>query len=395
MGSAHCPICDSASVRDLHARRDFPVFQNVAYASAAAAQAAPTGQLRLFRCDACGFVWNAAFDPALTAYDGSYENCQTHSAVFGRHVGEVMAAILDRLPPGERPDVVEVGCGQGDFLRGLLAAHGDRLGRAAGFDPALRKPAPDGRPVLAAGLLDADALAATGVRPGLVISRHTIEHVPDPRAFLRSILDAVRTVDGVRLVLETPDVDWILRNGAIEDLFYEHCSLFSGRALELALAATGFAVDRIERVFGDQYLLCHAHARRAGEVLPDPTEVPMDPAPAGAALARRTAALSRSLARLSGEGTVALWGAGAKGCTFALLMQEAGVRPRFAVDINPAKQGRFLPKSALPILSPADARTAGADHVIVLNPMYLDEIRALCRQMGWAVPLIAIDTLTA
>ena len=61
-----------------------------------------------------------------------------------------------------------------------------------------------------------------------------------------------------------------------------------------------------------------------------------------------------------------------------------------AIDINPAKQGRFLPLSALPVLSPLEAKDAGIDRVIVMNPNYFDEIRFLCNEIKFVSCLIAI-----
>jgi hypothetical protein len=68
-------------------------------------------------------------------------------------------------------------------------------------------------------------------------------------------------VDGsphARVFIETPNLEWILDGQVIWDLCYEHCSLFSPGALARALTEAGFAVERIDHVFGGQYLFAEA-----------------------------------------------------------------------------------------------------------------------------------------
>ena len=73
------------------------------------------------------------------------------------------------------------------------------------------------------------------IRADVVISRHVIEHVPDPVALLKTVRLALVGSPHARVYFETPDVTWILKNRVIWDLFYEHCSLFT----------PDFALDRL------------------------------------------------------------------------------------------------------------------------------------------------------
>ena len=64
---------------------------------------------------------------------------------------------------------------------------------------------------------------------------------------------------------------------------------------------------------------------------------------------------------------------------FALLMERSGVRIETVIDINPAKQGRYLAATGLRVQSPDEAMVhlpAGAD-IFVMNSNYRDEIEAL------------------
>jgi hypothetical protein len=86
------------------------------------------------------------------------------------------------------------------------------------------------------------------------------------------------------------------------------------------------------------------------------------------------------LAELSSRGPVFVWGAGAKGVTFCNLADPDLSRLAGVIDVNPAKQVKFLPGTAHPIVSPAHA--VGAAAVLVLNPNYVAEVRATVENLG-------------
>jgi cyclopropane fatty-acyl-phospholipid synthase-like methyltransferase len=198
----------------------------------------------------------------------------------------------------------------------------------------------------------------------MVTAIEVIEHVPDPLGFL----SAIRTGIGAgpaRLFIETPCVEWILANNMFQDFFFEHCSLFTVNSLAIALEKCGFAVDSITHVFGGQYLWAEAHTKTGGRsaVL------------GGVMTARWRERLAAMKAEIA-PGKLAVWGAGAKGVTFALQCDPNGEFLDCVIDINPAKQGHYLPVSAYSIVSPDQARARGVKGAIVMNEIYFDEIIA-------------------
>ena len=73
-----------------------------------------------------------------------------------------------------------------------------------------------------------------------------------------------------------------------------------------------------------------------------------------------------------------IWGAASKGVIFVLhLLRRGGVVPEFAIDISPAKQGRFMPATGLPVLAPENGLPClrPSDSIYVMNSNYLEEIR--------------------
>lgn len=382
-----CPLCGGEATAVVLDRPSVPVFQNVLYATPQQARAAATGRLAIRACPACGFVHNAAFDPDSALYDANYENNQSHSAVFSRHIEACAAAVVAAVPPGRA--VLEVGCGQGYFLTRLAeaAAAGTPL---IGFDPAWRggdAPAPGVE--IQPRLFDRAAAESLGRPIGAVVTRHVIEHIADPLAFLGAIRAALPgPEDGgepVDLFIETPCVKWILDNGVVQDFFYEHCSYFTAETLEAALDLSGFETVSVDHVFGGQYLW--AHARTSGAAVSAPAADGAAMAESAAAFRARhetaLAAWRKTLAEARAAGPVALWGGGAKGVTFAAVFDPEAALIDCIVDINPGKQDRFTPLTAHPVLSPQAAAGRGIATLVVMNPLYREEIAALCASLGW------------
>ncbi|HYA75137.1 MAG TPA: class I SAM-dependent methyltransferase, partial [Roseiarcus sp.] len=233
------------------------------------------------------------------------------------------------------------------------------------------------------------SLEALAHEPNVIVSRHTIEHVPDPIAFLSAVRDALGPGADATLFIETPCIDWILRHDAMQDFFYEHCSLFTARALATALERSGFHSPKVERVFGGQYLWARASAAGAARTPATP-----EPLRASQATLRHDAFAAhwrRRAAQASARGRCAIWGAGAKGVTFALMMDGAGQPFDHVVDINPAKQGLHLAGSGLAVLSPEQSVARGVATYFAMNPNYRDEIAARLAALGSNAELIALD----
>ncbi len=385
---APCPVCGSSHSFALAEASNVPVLMNRVYASAAAARAAPSGPLRLTRCAHCGFTWNRDFRPELIVYDGDYENDQTCSGVFREHAERLAGDVIGAAEPLH---YLEIGCGQGSFIDLVAKLAGSRLASAEGFDPAWR--GADGEARFGARMhksyFTRASLDALAHEPNVVVSRHTIEHVPDPIAFLSAVRDALGADADATLFVETPCIDWILRHDAMQDFFYEHCSLFTARALALALERSGFHSPNVERVFGGQYLWARA---RAGVAAPTPAAP--EPSPADRTFPGRDAFVTRwrrRAAQARSRGRCAIWGAGAKGVTFALMM-DADAQPfDHVVDINPAKQGLHIAGSGLLVLSPEQSAARGVATYFVMNPNYRDEIAARLAALGSNAELIALD----
>lgn len=372
-----CPLCSERSTIAFLVRGSVPVHQNLLHETQDSARSARRGTLEMRVCPICGFVFNRAFDPALLDYGERYDNSQNSSGTFSAYVDSLVDQLARR--PGTRDgEVVEVGCGDGAFLRRLLTRPGVSA-TATGVDPSYVGPeqALGGRLRFERSLYGVGAV----LRPDAVICRHVVEHVPDPLQLLRTAGSTATGDRPVSVYVETPCVEWILRGRIVWDFFYEHCSLFAPGSMRVALESAGFGGATVRRVFGDQYLWAQATTGKAmrgaadgaGELV-----ALVDGFDAREAEAR----VRGRIEELASRGPLAIWGAGAKGATLCDLVDRDGTALAGVVDVNPAKQGRFIGGTGHPILSPEDAVGRGMMTAVVLNPNYAGEVRALLARLG-------------
>jgi len=364
------------------------VHQNLLMATRQSAKAVPRGNLFLRACSRCGFVYNGAFDASLLAYGQDYDNSQDGSPAFRDYTDRLLERLVcDR---GLRDcSIVEVGCGKGQFLRRLIEDERTQ-NRGFGFDPSYTGPESDldGRMIFQKQFYDH---RCAKVPADVVLCRHVIEHVDRPLAILRAVRAALVRSPHARVFFETPCVEWILRNQVTWDFFYEHCSLFTAHSIATAFQRAGFAVTSVEHVFGGQYLWLEGKPSAEPEPGTSWTgagTIPGLAADFAAAEQRRIAGWVDEIHRLSQDGQVAIWGAGAKGATFANLVDPLCQRISCVVDVNPVKQDRYLPGTGHPIIRPAALLESNVATVVVLNPNYCDEIAVLLRALGARIDVI-------
>lgn len=336
--------------RELFGIRGLPVFQNKMFADRAAALACPKGDVTLVQDMDTGLIFNSAFDAGLLEYDADYQNEQACSDVFRRHLEDVKA-IIQRYFSGK--PLIEVGCGKGYFLEYMRRA-GQEI---TGIDPAY-----EGNN---AKVIKAYFEANLGLSAEGIVLRHVLEHIPNPFAFLSAIADA--NGGKGQIYIEAPCFDWICEHRAWFDIFYEHVNYF-----RLADFRRMFGkVYESGRIFGGQYLYVVADLAALQKPALDQRDIFAFPADFLSDI-DRVAAIAKGKRN-------AIWGGASKGVIFALYMRRAGVNIDLVIDINPAKQNKFIAGSGLRISSPEEGiqMLQAGDQVFVMNSNYLQEIIAL------------------
>jgi SAM-dependent methyltransferase len=392
-GQPVCRACGGDGLRTFATSDQIPVNNARVFDDCDDARRVPSGALELALCPACGFIQNVRFDPALVRYDATYEEQQSFSPTFTAFADALVGDVIERFGlRGKR--VVEIGCGKGDFLA-AVCERGGNVG--LGLDPTA---APERLSAAAAqrvtlrreffgphtGPIDADA----------VICRHTLEHIADVRSFVRDLRSSLAGSPGVRVLCEVPDVGRVLRDGAFWDVYYEHCSYFTPGSLARLFRECGFDVDGVRLAFEDQYVLLEARIAANGPPgVPGSAEESPESLPAlvDRYAARVTAETSgwaeRILAARSRGERVAIWGSGSKCVAF---LSETGTADAVdaVVDINPHRQGRYLPATGIVVSAPEALATAPPDLVVVMNAAYVGEIGAHLARMGLAPAVEAV-----
>jgi hypothetical protein len=331
----------------LYEQRDYPVFQNRMYETEKEGRDCPKGHIRLVEDRTTGLVYNAAFSQDLMDYDGNYQNEQAVSGYFLQHLEEVADIVEHNLG---REHLVEVGCGKGFFLELLL----ERGIQVTGFDATYEGENPCVlRQYYEPGVIDR--------AEGLVL-RHVLEHVQDPYSFLKLMRDA--NGGSGRIYIEVPCFDWICKHKAWFDIFYEHVNYF-----RLADFRRMFGqIINCGHLFGDQYFYVVAELSSLRPPIYDVTDAVSFPVD-----------FTRGIDAPIPEGCSAVWGGASKGVIFTLLKSRAGYAVDVVIDINPAKQGKYLPATGIQVRPPEQAlpQLPPGSTVFVMNSNYLYEIKLM------------------
>jgi SAM-dependent methyltransferase len=375
-----CPNCRAADCcHPFYEARAVPTNSCLLVEDREAALRFPTADIVLAACRQCGFIFNAAFDPARTIYSDRYEETQGFSATFNAFNHSLAEELIEAYDIRGKT-VLEIGCGKGEFLSLICALGGNR---GIGYDPSF-VPARQRLDQNVRFMREFFTEETNEIAPDLLCCKMTLEHISQTGRFLEIVRAAAKREDTV-VFFQVPEVGRILQEGAFWDVYYEHCSYFSAVSLDRLFAGAGFAVERIWTGYDDQYLMIVARPAAGGaDHVADAGDVAAILRACDCfaeTVARRRAAWRRRLRDWAAAGCrTVLWGSGSKAVAF---LTSLGVRDEvaYAVDINPYRVDKFLPGTGQRIVAPDFLRDYRPDRVVILNPVYRDEIaRELARQ---------------
>lgn len=214
------------------------------------------GNARIVRCEACDLVQlddrpdddelaklyaRGYFEGIGTA--AGYDDYTNQEAEYLATFDEDVARIRDFVGGGA---VLDVGCGYGYFVRRALAAGFDAYGvdlSAEGIAEATKHV--PGR-VFAGGIDDVAALA--GRRFDVIFASHLIEHITDPRAFVRRLLEHLHPAGIVMFV--TPNIEsWLARLSGRRWVSFkipEHVAYYAPATIRRLLEDAGLEVIAID-----------------------------------------------------------------------------------------------------------------------------------------------------
>jgi SAM-dependent methyltransferase len=387
-----CPSCELGRMAIFYELKDFPVHTVLNIATKAEAVGYRRGDIRLGFCRKCGFISNVAFDPTLLEYGSDCEETQGFSPTFRSFASRLARLLVDRYQlKGKR--ILEIGCGKGEFLS-FLCGYGRNQG--IGFDPAYV----DGRIGGSAGdriqfIKDYYSEKYSHHQADFICCQMTLEHIHAPGSFVRMVRKGIGDSRSTVVFFQVPDVTRILRDCAFEDIYYEHCSYFGPRSLGSLFRKSGFEVLNLRSGYEGQYLMIEARPAAGIPEEPSPVEGKQGcfeeyVSTFSQRVKEKLSSWRKSMEFVAeGKLRTVVWGSGSKGVAF-LINLGLGDLIQHVVDINPHRQGMFMPGTGHEIVGPKALKKIRPDVVIVMNRIYEEEIRGELKRMRLTPKVLAL-----
>ena len=359
--------------------------------------------LRVCVCESCWLVQTEDYARRDELFAADYAYFSSYSESWLAHAREYVGEVVDRFGLDRSSHVVEIAANDGYLLQYVR----ERGIPCLGIEPTASTAAAARQRGIRVreqffGVALAGELRAANETADLMIANNVLAHVPDINDFVSGFAQALKPA-GVA-TFEFPHLLRLVEQVQFDTIYHEHYSYLSLLAVQRIFNHCGL------RLFDVQELGTHGGSLRVFAQRADTGQRP-EAAAVGALLERERAAgmgdaayyrgfQARAAqvrddflgfligARRAGK-RVAAYGAAAKGNT---LLNYAGVRAdaiEFVAERNPAKQGRYLPGSRIPIVPEAQLRQARPDYVLILPWNLRTELQAqLAYVRDWGGQLV-------
>jgi SAM-dependent methyltransferase len=360
--------------------------------------------LRVLVCDQCWLVQTEDFSNAEELFDSQYAYFSGFSTSWLTHSEKYVHEMVERFSLNQNSHVIEVAANDGYLLQYVRAAGIPCLGiePTASTAQAARE---KGLPIVERffGVDLATELASENKRADLTAANNVLAHVPDINDFVRGF-HIILNEAGVA-TFEFPHLVKLVQESQFDTIYHEHFSYLSLTAVEAVFESNGlsvFDVQQLQTHGGSLRVFAQRTDTGKRDRTPAVNELLKAEADAGISstdfylgFQQKTEVVKDEFIRFlidarKANKSVAAYGAAAKGNT---LLNYAGVRPdliQFVVDRNPAKQGKFMPGSRIPIVDEDQLRSNRPDYIVVLPWNLLDEIaKQLDYTRHWNAQLVS------
>lgn len=387
-----CPNCNKQGLSVFYEVKNVPVHSCLMLSTQEEALNFPCGDIALAYCEHCGFITNVEFDAKWSAYAPNYEDQQSFSPTFNKFALSLANNLVNKYDLHDK-DIVEIGCSKGDFLL-LMCELGNN--RGVGIDPSVvpgrvQSEAAD-RVKFIREYYSENHSEYVG---DFICCRHTLEHVGPTYDFVKTVRLSIGDRKDTAVCFEIPDTIRVLKDMAFEDIYYEHCSYFTPGSLGRLFRNCGFEVTDLYREYGDQYLLIEALPASIPSDKIHPLEETLQQLTDNVkyfttSIQNKLENWRQHLDKMQAEGKkVVVWGSGSK-CVAFLTTLNTIDKIQYVVDINPHRHGKFIPGVGKEIKSPEFLKEYQPDQIIVMNPVYCDEIKQMLSQMGVTTDVISL-----
>ena len=336
--------------------------------------------LRVLVCEQCWLAQTDDFAQADELFDADYAYFSGFSSSWLAHSERYVDDIVSLLGLNANSHVVEVACNDGYLLQYMQA----RGIPCTGVEPTASTAAAARAKGISIfedffGVRLAEQLVSQGKRADLTVANNVLAHVPDINDFVAGFALLLKD-DGVA-TFEFPHLLKLLAEVQFDTIYHEHFSYLSLTAVQRIFCANGLNVFRVDELptHGGS-LRVFAQSSTSGKRPTESSVADMLATESASGMLKpehyrdfqvRTERIKHNLTRFLLDAKrdgkiVAAYGAAAKGNT---LLNYAGVRPdllAFVADRNPAKQGKCMPGSRIPIVDEDQLKAAKPDYILIL-----------------------------
>ncbi|MBK5399973.1 class I SAM-dependent methyltransferase [Pseudomonas sp. TH39(2020)] len=366
--------------------------------------------LKVAVCQQCWLVQTEDYTSADSLFDAEYAYFSSFSSTWLAHAERYVGEMVERFDLTADSRVVEIAANDGYLLQYVAGRGIPCLGveptrstaqAARGKGLEIRE--------LFFGRDTALQLTSEGWAADLMAANNVLAHVPDINDFLGGFATLLKPT-GVA-TFEFPQLLTLMAGQQFDTLYHEHYSYLSLTAVQTLCERNGLEVFDVsqlsthggslrvfvQRVDGVRREVQPAVQQQLQAELDAGVKDPEYYATLAPAAERIKHELLRFLLQAKADGKrVVGYGAAAKGNT---LLNYAGIKPdllAWVADANPHKQGKYLPGSRIPIVSPAQIDIEKPDYVLVLPWNLLHEVsQQLVQVREWGGRfVIAVPELT-
>lgn len=385
-----CPVCGSSNTIEFLEISNVPVHCNLMWETKDEALKAPRSDIILIFCKDCEHIFNCAFDPLQMEYTQQYENSLHFSPVFQGYAKDLADRLIDTYDLHGK-NIIEIGCGKGDFLKMICGEGGNRgIGFDSSYDNTGEAISPD---LDVTFIKDFYSERYMDYRSDFICCRQVLEHIQYPFDFLTNIRKMIGNNDTI-VFFEVPNVGYSLNDKGIWDIIYEHRSFFCKNSLAKLFDLCGFSIINLSEAYNGQFLCIEAIPEKSKS---DGSNESIEKLKMNPNIEKFTELFWSEIGKWKEHikkfekinQRVVLWGGGSKGVTF-LNMIACRNQIEFVIDINTRKHGKYIPGTGQEIVSPHLLREYRPDIVIVMNPIYKNEIKQTLNQLGLSTQLVFV-----
>lgn len=303
--------------------------------------------------------------------------------IWQGHLARTRDLVLSRLPVS--PTVIDIGCGEGHFVRGLADARNGQ-GRFVGFDPNAKPDTGKGLEFFPSYFEPLSHVSA--FKPDAVVIRHVLEHLTSPAILLEQLAWSTHIQDKETwLFAEVPCIDRVFESRRLADFFYEHVSHFTTESFQALMLRAGDIVDLSHGYDGEVVYalvrlgISNQSINRATQSIRFAEE---------ATASRRK--IRAQLASLASSGKrVAIWGGTGKAAAFIHQFSADVERFPLVVDSDPEKAGTFVPETGQQIVFRDTLKQQSIDVVIIPTQWRARDIVAEMKREDIQIPTVLIE----